>query len=314
LRGGSEISVGVPVRNEESSIAALLESLLAQRLPSAEIVVADGGSGDATVAVASRFADRGVRVLELGLAYPGRGRNEAIRAARCEWIALIDAGCVADPGWLEALSETARARPEARAVFGNYEPRLATEWDVAQALALVPPIDPATGCRPFFIASSLIHRSAWEAAGGFPEGLRAAEDLVFFERLESAGVATARAPKAVVRWSLAASPAGVFRRLRLYSRHHLLAGLFRTWHRRVLAMDAAALALIAGSLAWPWLLLPLGLGILTRLLRTVWSRRGAAPGGAFRPDRLLRVGVLLAIADVAAWAGLVDFLRDGSGR
>lgn len=300
--------VGIPVRDEESSVAALLDSLLTQPMTPAEIVVADGGSADATVAVASRYADRGVRVLDLGPAYPGRGRNEAVRAARHEWIAFIDAGCVAEPGWLEALAQA--VGPEARVVYGHYEPRLENEWDVAQALAFVPPVDPATGCRPPFVASSLVHRSAWEAAGGFPEDLRAAEDLVFFERLARAGVAAVRAPRAVIRWSLSPSPAAAFRRLRLYSRFHLKAGLSRTWQRRVFAMDLVALVLAAGALAWPPLLLVLGLGFGARLLRTIWVRRRNVQGAAFRPDRLLRVAVLLVLGDLAAWAGLLDLLME----
>lgn len=309
LAPDAPISVGLPARDEERSLVPLLESLLGQsRLP-AEIVLADGGSSDATVAVARRYADRGVRVLELGPAFPGRGRNAALEAARHDWVALIDAGCVADPGWLEALA--AAALGDTRVVFGNYEPRLEGEWDVAQALAFVPAVDPATGCRPPFIASCLLHRSAWEAAGRFPEHLRAAEDLLFFERLAAAGVASARAPKAVIRWNLSPSPGAVFRRLRLYSKHHLRAGLARTWQRRVFAIDVTALALALAALRWPWLALLLALGIGARVLRSVWARRRNVGSSPFRPDRLLRVAVLLALGDLAAWAGLADLLRDG---
>lgn len=286
---------------------ALLESLLGQSRAPEEILVADGGSSDATVAVARRYAERGVRVLELGPALPGRGRNAALEAARHDWVALIDAGCVADPGWLEALAGAA-VSSHAPVVFGSYEPRLAGEWDVAQALAFVPPVDPATGCRPPFIASCLLHRSAWEAAGRFPEHLRAAEDLLFFDRLAGAGIASARAPLAVIRWSLSPSPAAVFRRLRLYSRHHLKAGLARTWQHRVFAMDVTAAALAVASLRWPWLGLALLLGLLARVLRTVWVRRRNVPSAPFRPDRLLRVALLLALGDAAAWAGLADLL------
>ena len=309
----SPISVAIPARDEEATLGALLDSLLGQTRPPAEILVADGGSRDGTVALARRYADRNVRVLELGPAFPGRGRNAALASASHDWVALVDAGCVADPGWLEALAGAA-GPGEARAVYGHYAPVVRTEWDAAQALAIVAPVDPRTGWRSPSTASLLLHRSAWTAAGRFPEELRAAEDLVFFQRLAEAAVPTAHAPKAVVRWSLSPSPSAAFRRLRLYSRHHLAAGLSGTWHRRVLAMDAAALVLMLAALSWPWLALPLGLGALARLLRTVWARRGNVPGGAFRPDRLLRVAALLALADAAAWAGLLDFLAERRRR
>ncbi len=305
----SLVSVCVPARNEEHSLPALLDSLLGGSQPG-EIVVADGGSTDATVEVAGRYASRGVRVIELGPAFPGRGRNAAARAARHEWLAFIDAGCTAEPGWLGALVGAARRGASGtRAVFGDYAPRLSTEWDIAQALALVQPRD-ASGCRPWFIASALIHRSAFEEVGGFPEELRAAEDLLFFERLAAQGIGAVRAPAASIRWSLAPSPAAVFRRLRLYSAYHLEAGLSRTWHRRVFAMDGA-FAAFALAAAWWWpaaALLVVGWG--ARVAKTIRGRRGNAPGvAAFRPDRVLRVALLLAIADAATWAGAFDRWR-----
>src|SRR5262245_46700335 len=94
------ITVTVPVRDEEHSLDALLESLLAQSYPASEIVLADGGSTDRTAEIAAAYASRGVRLLTIGPAYPGRGRNAAIRAARTDWVALVDAGCSAAPTWL----------------------------------------------------------------------------------------------------------------------------------------------------------------------------------------------------------------------
>lgn len=313
LRPRASVSVVVPVRNEERSLPPLLDALLGQSLPPDEVVVADGGSIDDTLAVARGFGDRGVRTLELGPAYPGRGRNAGFEAARNDWVAFIDAGCVPGPDWLEQLLGARDAAGQAvQVVFGDYDPWIRTEWDAAAGLAVLPPRD-ASGCRPPFIASSLVHRGAWQAAGGFPEHLRAAEDLLFFQRLESAGVRAVRSQKAVIRWEMAAGPMAVFRRLRLYSAHHLAAGLWRTWHGRVLAMDVVAVALAGASWLWPAAGAVLLAGALARLLKTVAVRRSSAPGvsglGAFRPDRLARAGFLLLVADAATWAGAFDFLR-----
>lgn len=303
------VSVAVPARNEERALGFLLDSLLAQTVPPDEIVLADGGSTDATVAVAGRYGGRGVRVLEIGPAYPGRGRNEAIRAARNEWVALVDAGCVAEPGWLEnLLASRDRLGSSVGVVFGDYKPDLATEWDVAQALAFVSPPDPSTGLRPPSIASSLIHRDVWEQVGGFPEHLRAAEDLLFIQRLEAARVPIARSPGAVVRWRLAPGPAAVFRRFRLYSAHHLAAGLFGSWHARVMAMDGAALLLGTVGVVWSPSLLALAVGAIARIARSASRRRGnIGDRMPFRPDRLFRVALLLLLADVATWVGVLDY-------
>jgi hypothetical protein len=185
-----------------------------------------------------------------------------------------------------------------------------TEWERAQALTYVPPVDRQTGCRPPFIASSLFDRSAFEAAGRFPEDLRAAEDLVFFERLARAGVRSVRAPRAVVTWQLPSSPGMVFRRFRLYSTHHLAAGLGRTWHLRVMLMDLTGFALLVGALFTPVALLAFAGLVLARAAKAVWTRHAnISPRFAFRPDRLVRVLLLLFVCDLALWAGLLDYAR-----
>lgn len=305
------VSVAVPARNEEASLPELLRSLLAQTWPPDEIVVADGGSTDGTATVAEKFASQGARLLSIGPAFPGRGRNAAIAAARQEWVALIDAGCTADTRWLEELIAPVLRDPTVDVVFGDYRPLLQTEWDRAQALTFVPPPDALTQMRPAATVSMLIRRSCWEQAGRFREDLRAAEDLLFFRALEAVPVRLARAPRAVVVWRLAPGPLAAFRRLRLYSTHHLRAGLFRTWHLRVMAMDAAALALVVASFFAPGAVIPLLLAGSVRVLRTANRRKHNLPEPhPLRATRLARVAFLLMLADAAVWLGAFSWLRE----
>jgi hypothetical protein len=42
-------------------------------------------------------------------------------------------------------------------------------------------------------------------------------------------------------------------------------------------------------------------------------RRSIAPANAFRPDRILKVACLLALADVGLWLGAVDWVRARAG-
>src|SRR6266496_3490629 len=61
-----ELSLVIPVRDEERSLESLLESIAGQTLPPDEIVFVDGGSRDGTVekiAAASRRDNR-IRVIE----------------------------------------------------------------------------------------------------------------------------------------------------------------------------------------------------------------------------------------------------------
>ncbi|HKC12253.1 MAG TPA: glycosyltransferase [Vicinamibacteria bacterium] len=299
------VSVAIPVRDEAQTIAALLDSLLNQTHPPEEIIVADGGSKDGTAEKARGYAARGVITLEIGPAFPGRGRNAAIRAARHEWIALVDAGCVPDVGWIEALLEPLTTDATLEVVQGEHVPILDNEWARAQALTLVAPRQHGTSLRPPSIVSTLIRRSVWERVGGFREDLRAAEDLLFFEAIAAAGARVARAPKAIVRWRLSPGPIAAFRRLSLYSRHHLRAGLFRTWHLRVLSMDLAALFLL-WVLPRPEGMAALLAAIAGRTFLTAWKRRDNVPGPRpLTPLRLVRVAVLIALADIAAWLGVL---------
>ena len=105
-----KISVIIPVRNEETAIRALLESLLSQTLKPAEIVITDGGSTDATPEIISEYVTRGapVRLLRESAALPGRGRNLAAAQAANDWTAFIDAGITPEPTWLEFLARERR--------------------------------------------------------------------------------------------------------------------------------------------------------------------------------------------------------------
>jgi hypothetical protein len=117
-------------------------------------------------------------------------------------------------------------------VFGSYEPVCDTFFRRCAAVAYVPARGPH-GIRGPFVASMALARDAFERAGRFPP-FRAAEDLIFMERLCALPLRIAYAPRAVVRWQLAPDVARTFRRFASYSEHNLRAGRGRYWHRGVL--------------------------------------------------------------------------------
>lgn len=88
------VTVIVAAYNEEASIAAKLETLLAQDYPreALEILVASDGSTDRTDAIVADHAGRGVRLLHVaGRRGKTAAQNEAVKAATGEIVVFTDA-------------------------------------------------------------------------------------------------------------------------------------------------------------------------------------------------------------------------------
>lgn len=117
---GPLVSVVVTALNEGKNIQDLLESLSVQE-PPFEVLVVDAGSRDATVEIARRFEKElaGFRVV-VAPGSRGHSRNMGIAAARGEYIAFIDADCIANAFWLRNL----RARAAPRAVVAGRNVRI----------------------------------------------------------------------------------------------------------------------------------------------------------------------------------------------
>src|SRR5512143_802375 len=102
-----KVSLILTVLNEGASIRKVLDSLRAQTRPPDEVVIADGGSRDDTVAILRDYAAAGrlpLRVVETPGANIAQGRNAAIRLTTGEIIAVTDAGVRCALDWLEKLT------------------------------------------------------------------------------------------------------------------------------------------------------------------------------------------------------------------
>ncbi|MBC8088615.1 MAG: glycosyltransferase family 2 protein [Phycisphaerae bacterium] len=99
------VSVVVPAFNAGQYLGEAIESMLAQSIQNIEIIVVDDGSTDDTSAIAQRYADLDKRVRVHTRAWqsgkPACPRNDGIRLARGEMIALLDADDLATPTRLE---------------------------------------------------------------------------------------------------------------------------------------------------------------------------------------------------------------------
>lgn len=303
------VSVVVPLRNETRSLPMLIDSLRQQSLQPGEIILVDGGSTDGTEALARELTRDQVRfcVLQIGPATPGRGRNAGITAARYEWIALTDGGIRVEPIWLEELLTTAQQHPGTDVVYGSYDPIIDSFYKRCAALVYVPrkqrrPDGSIT--RGPSIASMLMRREAWQQVGGIPD-LRAAEDLIFMNRIEAEGFQIQWAPRANVWWQLPPTLGATFRKFVLYSRHNVWAGRQRHWHYGVARQYLVGLVFLILALvnSWWWLAVPVA-GTLARAVKSIYvNREGHSLTWLLNPGQFLGVVVVRLTIDLATFVG-----------
>lgn len=315
---GIEISVVVPVRNEEDSVRVLLEGLLSQTLPPSEIVLTDTGSIDATRGIIEEFIHSGapVKLVREQAGLPGRGRNLAVANSRCDWIAFTDAGNRHGIDWLAELAEKIGDGSAVDVVYGTYEPIVDSFFKECAAIAYVPPPFESDGglVRPRSIVSALMRRRVWETVGGFPEHLRSAEDLLFMRRVEQAKFNIVRTSGAIVYWDIQPSLWRTFKRFVEYSRNNIRAGLFAEWQGPIFIYYAilAASAVTALSFGPRSLVVPPGLWLLfliVRATKALYRNRKSYPASYARNvARLFLLCPIIAVLDAAAFIGSINWL------
>jgi glycosyltransferase involved in cell wall biosynthesis len=91
------VSAIVPTFNSAATIERALRSIAAQTYGAIEVIVADDASRDATVAVAGRWRERPIQIVQLPHNQgPAGARNAALEAARGKYVSFLDA----DDEWL----------------------------------------------------------------------------------------------------------------------------------------------------------------------------------------------------------------------
>ena len=196
------VSIVSTFKNEVKTISKFVDGLLAQSRPAEEIVLCDGGSTDGTIEIIQEYAAKNERIkLVIKPGNRSVGRNEAIRRARNEVIAVTDAGTVADKNWLRYLIEPFEKDPNTQVVGGFFKSAPQSFFEeVSAALVLSDHdrIDPETWLPSS--RSIAFTKKAWEKVGGYPEHTSYNEDTPFDLSLKKAGFQFVFAPKAIIYW------------------------------------------------------------------------------------------------------------------
>ncbi|MFK7991718.1 MAG: glycosyltransferase family 2 protein [Sandaracinaceae bacterium] len=176
--GHPTVSVIVAAHNAEASLAASLDSLLAQSHHALEVLVVDDRSTDRTVEVANRAAarDRRVRVLQHDA---NRGaaiaRNTGLAAATGDYLSFQDADDRSHPERIERQLASLLSAPGAALAVCNFRRE-------------APDGTPLTvNGRRFAknLISMLFSRAAFERVG-YLRPLTTGEDAEYYERIKAA--------------------------------------------------------------------------------------------------------------------------------
>lgn len=157
----THIAIIVPTLNEESQIVVGLQALQAWRGAECELIVADGGSADQTVALAEPLADRVV------IAPKGRAAqmNAGAASARSEILWFLHADSL-PPDHAIALIQTALT--DQRRDWGRFDVRLSGPHPVLRMVETLMNrrsrlTGIATGDQGIFV-----RRTVFEQVGGYP--------------------------------------------------------------------------------------------------------------------------------------------------
>lgn len=116
-----KVSVLVPVYNVKKYLAECLDSLVAQTLDDIEFVCIDDGSTDGCGEILDAYAAKDARFRVIHKANSGYGAsmNAGLRAARGEYIGIVESDDFADPDMFRALYEAAHVH-QVDVVKSNY--------------------------------------------------------------------------------------------------------------------------------------------------------------------------------------------------
>jgi len=102
-----KVSIIIPVKNEERTIARTINSVLRIDYSDYEIVLVDGGSKDQTLSIVEQIkgnlhlSQNKLRIIKTNDSTPSQGRNAGIQNSSGEIVAFVDGDCSVEKDWLK---------------------------------------------------------------------------------------------------------------------------------------------------------------------------------------------------------------------
>jgi glycosyltransferase involved in cell wall biosynthesis len=192
----SLISVVIPTFDREARmLGAAIESVLAQDIPSLEVIVVDDGSATSAAQVVERYGDP-VFFHEKENGGIASARNAGVGLCRGDLLAFLDSDDLWEPDKLARQIDALRSDSGLEAVFGQAEQFYDAEVD--DAFKRRHPIKKRI-VDAWLSSAMLIRREAFDRIGIFAEDRSISPDVDWFLRATEAGLRVAMLPHVVYR-------------------------------------------------------------------------------------------------------------------
>ena len=205
------LSVVIPAHNAATTLAATLDSLLAQTRGDWRAVIVDDGSTDATRHLAEQYAARDNRFSLLsgdsGRQGVSAARNRGIAASNGRWLLFLDSDDTVEPTFVERMVGRLEGQPGAKVAYCGSrrvtaDGRRGPPW-IATSVARAPFETLARDC-PVVIHGVVLERALVVELGGFDPDLRTCEDTDLLQRIARTGVPFLLVPEALALYHMRA--------------------------------------------------------------------------------------------------------------
>jgi glycosyltransferase involved in cell wall biosynthesis len=179
------ISVIIPAFNAALYLGQAIDSVLNQTVQPCEIIIVDDGSTDNTLAVASSYISKGIKLIQKKHQGIADTRNIGVKESKGNYLAFLDADDLWHTQKLEKQIDLFKKNPIVSAVFANVQQFISPDLSEDKKKCYTCPDTPQVG---YHAGSLLISRAAFLHVGFFSEQLSAGEFIEWYLRAKQKSI------------------------------------------------------------------------------------------------------------------------------